>query len=176
MVICWKTFLAPFSLLLFQDEDCSEKFSQNYSLNVIMTDIGGHWRSLILLATLFGVVWGQVLNIQRCGDPQCQGKTIERFYWKKIWPSKTYLYFTGVISEGRTVLKYHANSNSMLSFGQSQPVKIFSKGDGNQQDIWGVEVSRKKEKKSFYSKVSMAIKEDLVFAWGQIYLHSNVSF
>ena len=49
----------------------------------------------------------------------------------------------GVISEGRTVLKYHANSNQMLSFGQSQPVRIFSKGDGSQQDIWGVEVRKK---------------------------------
>lgn len=49
---------------------------------------------------------------------------------------------SGVISEGRTVLKYHANSNSMLSFGNGQPVRILSKGDGTQQDIWGVEVSR----------------------------------
>ena len=31
----------------------------------------------------------------------------------------------------------------MLSFGQSQPVRIFSKGDGSQQDIWGVEVREK---------------------------------
>ena len=30
----------------------------------------------------------------------------------------------------------------MLSFGKNQNVKIFSKGDGTQQDIWGVEVRR----------------------------------
>merc|ERR1712223_1850446 len=110
------------SLLLVQDEDCSAKFSKNHRLNVIMTDFKGHWRSLILLLTIFGTVWTQVLNVQRCADPHCQG----------------------VISEGRTVLKYHANSNSMLSFGQSQHVKILSKGDGSQQDIWGVEINGKR--------------------------------
>ena len=51
-----------------------------------------------------------------------------------------YFDLPGVIAEGRTLLKYHANSNSMLSFGKNQNVKIFSKGDGTQQDIWGVEV------------------------------------
>merc|ERR1711962_1594085 len=110
------------SLLLVQDEDCSAKFSKNHRLNVIMTDFKGHWRSLILLLTIFGTVWTQVLNVQRCADPHCRG----------------------VISEGRTVLKYHANSNSMLSFGQSQHVKILSKGDGSQQDIWGVEINGKR--------------------------------
>ena len=60
----------------------------------------------------------------------------------------------GVISEGRTVLKYHANSNQMLSFGQSQPVRIFSKGDGSQQDIWGVEV---REKVNIWNKSYLCI-------------------
>merc|ERR1739838_1124634 len=87
-----------------------------------MTDFKGHWRSLILLVTFFGTVWSQGLDIQKCADPQCQG----------------------VISEGRTVLKYHANSNLMLSFGQNQQVRILSKGDGSQQDIWGVEINGKR--------------------------------
>merc|ERR1719189_1412695 len=85
-------------------------------------DFKGQWRSLILLMTFFGIVWSQILNVQRCGDPSCQG----------------------VISEGRTLSKYDANSNSMLSFGQSQHVKILSKGDGSQQDIWGVEINGKR--------------------------------
>jgi len=53
-------------------------------------------------------------------------------------------YFSGPISEGRTVLKYHANSNSMLSFTNNQLVLIFSKGEGNQNDIWGVEINGKR--------------------------------
>ena len=65
---------------------------------------------------------------------------------------KTFFDFPGVVSEGRTLLKYHANSNSMLSFGKNQNVKILSKGDGTQQDIWGVEVSRPFTFASFCAK------------------------
>ena len=44
------------------------------------------------------------------------------------------------ISVGRTVLKYRANSNFMLSFNPSTPVKIFSKDVSDGGEIWGVEV------------------------------------
>merc|ERR1712018_734417 len=92
-----------------------------------MKAIEGLRRSLILLNIILVVSFiqtsvSQVLSIQRCGDPQCQGP----------------------ISEGRTVLKYHANSNSMLSFTTNQPVLIFSKGEGGQSDIWGVEINGKR--------------------------------
>ena len=43
---------------------------------------------------------------------------------------------------GRTVLKYRANSNLMLSFNPSTPVKIFSKDLSDGGEIWGVEVSK----------------------------------
>ena len=106
----------------------------------------GLGRSLILLNfVLFIQTNGQISNIQRCGDPQCQGKTkflnyifLTLYNWQ-LFLTTTFL-VTGPISEGRTLLKYHANSNSMLSFTNNQPVLIFSKGDGSQTDIWGVEV------------------------------------
>jgi len=40
-----------------------------------MTDFKGQWRCLILLVTFFGTIWCQVLNVQRCSDPSCQGKS-----------------------------------------------------------------------------------------------------
>ena len=46
------------------------------------------------------------------------------------------------ISVGRTVLKYRANSNLMLSFNPSTPVKIFSKDMNDGGEIWGVEVRK----------------------------------
>ena len=110
----------------------------------------GLGRSLILLNfVLFIQANGQISNIQRCGDPQCQGKTkfwsyihfLTLYNWQ-LFLTTTFL-VTGPISEGRTLLKYHANSNSMLSFTNNQPVLIFSKGDGTQTDIWGVEVIKK---------------------------------
>ena len=50
--------------------------------------------------------------------------------------------FSEPISVGRTVLKYRANSNLMLSFNPSTPVKIFSKDMNDGGEIWGVEVRK----------------------------------
>merc|ERR1711899_109190 len=94
------------------------------SLNVIMKTLQGLGRSLILLNIVLFIqtISGQIGSVQRCFDEQCQIP----------------------ISEGQTVLKYHANSNSMLSFRTNQKVLIFSKGEGSQQDIWGVEINGKR--------------------------------
>ena len=40
------------------------------------------------------------------------------------------------------MLKYRANSNLMLSFNPSTPVKIFSKDMNDGGEIWGVEVRK----------------------------------
>ena len=53
-----------------------------------------------------------------------------------------YALFSEPISVGRTVLKYRANSNLMLSFNPSTPVKIFSKDMNDGGEIWGVEVRK----------------------------------
>ncbi|XP_059094113.1 transport and Golgi organization protein 1-like isoform X1 [Tigriopus californicus] len=57
-------------------------------------------------------------NLRRCGDEQCQQ----------------------VVSEGRTILRYHAKSPEMLSFNSDLPVKILSKEAGQDLDLWGVEI------------------------------------
>ena len=41
---------------------------------------------------------------------------------------------------GKTVLKYFAKDDGMLSFANNKPVKIFSKGAGTNPDLWGVMV------------------------------------
>ena len=41
---------------------------------------------------------------------------------------------------GKTVLKYFASEDGMLSFANNKPVKIFSKGAGTNPDLWGVMV------------------------------------
>ena len=46
-----------------------------------------------------------------------------------------------VIGTGRTVIKYFAKDEGMLSFANNKPVKIFSKGAGSNPDLWGVMVS-----------------------------------
>ena len=50
------------------------------------------------------------------------------------------LQFSAVIGHGRTVLKYFAKDEGMLSFANNKPVKIFSKGAGSNPDLWGVMV------------------------------------
>ena len=50
--------------------------------------------------------------------------------------------FAAVIGHGRTVLKYFAKDEGMLSFANNKPVKIFSKGASSNPDLWGVMVSR----------------------------------
>ena len=75
----WQKWIVTilFSLLLWvQDEEQVCKILVKSScLNVIMTDFKGQWRCLILLVTFFGTIWCQVLNVQRCSDPSCQGKS-----------------------------------------------------------------------------------------------------
>ena len=48
--------------------------------------------------------------------------------------------FLAVIGTGKTVLKYFAKDEGMLSFANNKPVKIFSKGSGSNPDLWGVMV------------------------------------
>ena len=50
-----------------------------------------------------------------------------------------------MIGHGRTVLKYFAKDEGMLSFANNKPVKIFSKGAGSNPDLWGVMVSRQSD-------------------------------
>ena len=45
-----------------------------------------------------------------------------------------------MIGVGRTVIKYFAKDEGMLSFSNNKPVKIFSKGAGSNPDLWGVMV------------------------------------
>ena len=52
-----------------------------------------------------------------------------------------YFAFLAVIGVGRTVIKYFAKDDGMLSFSNNKPVKIFSKGAGSNPDLWGVMVS-----------------------------------
>ena len=47
-----------------------------------------------------------------------------------------------MIGVGRTVIKYFAKDEGMLSFSNNKPVKIFSKGAGSNPDLWGVMVSQ----------------------------------
>ena len=46
-----------------------------------------------------------------------------------------------MVGVGKTVLKYFASEDGMLSFANNKPVKIFSKGAGSNPDLWGVMVS-----------------------------------
>ena len=46
-----------------------------------------------------------------------------------------------LVGVGKTVLKYFASEDGMLSFANNKPVKIFSKGAGSNPDLWGVMVS-----------------------------------
>ena len=41
---------------------------------------------------------------------------------------------------GKTVLKYFAKDEGMLSFSNNKQVKIFSKGAGSRPELWGVMV------------------------------------
>ena len=45
-----------------------------------------------------------------------------------------------LVGVGKTVLKYFASEDGMLSFANNKPVKIFSKGAGSNPDLWGVMV------------------------------------
>jgi hypothetical protein len=46
-----------------------------------------------------------------------------------------------LLSEGRTLIKYHAKEAGMLSFDSNRHVKIFSKEAGSNPHLWGVMVS-----------------------------------
>ena len=47
------------------------------------------------------------------------------------------------MSAGRTILRYHAKSPELLSFGIDQNVLVFSKEAGTDKDLWGVEVRQR---------------------------------
>ena len=59
--------------------------------------------------------------------------TIQCTSWQSISPV--------LVGVGKTVLKYFASEDGMLSFANNKPVKIFSKGAGSNPDLWGVMVS-----------------------------------
>merc|ERR1712045_575604 len=71
---------------------------------------------VLLLLASFSQIQCKVSDQRQCADPEC----------------KT------VIGHGRTVLKYFAKDEGMLSFANNKPVKIFSKGAGSNPDLWGV--------------------------------------
>jgi len=50
-----------------------------------------------------------------------------------------------LLGVGKTVLKYFAKDEGMLSFANNKPVKIFSKGAGSNPNLWGVMVRNKLE-------------------------------
>ena len=60
----------------------------------------------------------------------------------RFWLTNTKTLFLEPVSIGRTLVKYRANSNQMLSFNPSVPVKIYSKDVNEGGEIWGVEVRK----------------------------------
>merc|ERR1711976_1155823 len=71
---------------------------------------------LVLILGIFQIAHGRISDERLCADAEC----------------KT------VIGTGRTVIKYFAKDEGMLSFSNNKPVKIFSKGAGSNPDLWGV--------------------------------------
>ena len=77
-----------------------------------MTRFEGHQRSLILLVSIIGLGFCQVLNVQRCSDPQCQGKT--RFLSRLKWPRFFYFFNTKYFQLlQESSLKPELSSNTM---------------------------------------------------------------
>eukprot|EP00092_Neocalanus_flemingeri_P025250 GFUD01027382.1.p1 GENE.GFUD01027382.1~~GFUD01027382.1.p1 ORF type:complete len:1768 (+),score=522.48 GFUD01027382.1:102-5405(+) len=71
---------------------------------------------IILILANFICLEAKVSDQRLCADPNC----------------------SVLLGVGKTVLKYFAKDNGMLSFANNKPVKIFSKGAGSNPDLWGV--------------------------------------
>merc|ERR1712055_404159 len=76
---------------------------------------------VLVLATLIFVEC-KVSDERLCADPEC----------------------SVLLGVGKTVLKYFAKDEGMLSFANNKPVKIFSKGAGSNPNLWGVMIDGKR--------------------------------
>jgi len=74
------------------------------------------WACLGLLLVLIDPRQAKLSDQRLCADPNC----------------------SVLVGVGKTVLKYFASEDGMLSFANNKPVKIFSKGAGSNPDLWGV--------------------------------------
>merc|ERR1711892_210179 len=71
---------------------------------------------IVLVLSNFILTEAKVSDQRQCADPNC----------------------SVLLGVGKTVLKYFAKDDGMLSFANNKPVKIFSKGAGSNQNLWGV--------------------------------------
>merc|ERR1712142_604802 len=71
---------------------------------------------LALVLSNFVLIECKLSDERLCADPDC----------------------SVLLGVGKTVLKYFAKDEGMLSFANNKPVKIFSKGAGSNPDLWGV--------------------------------------
>merc|ERR1712106_1087984 len=71
---------------------------------------------IALVLSNFILTEAKVSDQRQCADPDC----------------------SVLLGVGKTVLKYFAKDEGMLSFANNKPVKIFSKGAGSNQNLWGV--------------------------------------
>merc|ERR1719270_933974 len=74
------------------------------------------WACLGLIVVHIDLRQAKLSDQRLCADPNC----------------------SVLVGVGKTVLKYFASEDGMLSFANNKPVKIFSKGAGSNPDLWGV--------------------------------------
>merc|ERR1711899_165279 len=74
------------------------------------------WACLGLIVAHIDLRQAKLSDQRLCADPNC----------------------SVLVGVGKTVLKYFASEDGMLSFANNKPVKIFSKGAGSNPDLWGV--------------------------------------
>merc|ERR1712123_135152 len=77
---------------------------------------------IALVLSNFILTEAKVSDQRQCADPNC----------------------SVLLGVGKTVLKYFAKDDGMLSFANNKPVKIFSKGAGTNPDLWGVMIDGKR--------------------------------
>merc|ERR1712142_1228865 len=77
---------------------------------------------LALVLSNFVVIECKLSDERLCADPDC----------------------SVLLGVGKTVLKYFAKDEGMLSFANNKPVKIFSKGAGSNPNLWGVMIDGKR--------------------------------
>ncbi|XP_018006884.1 uncharacterized protein LOC108664728 isoform X2 [Hyalella azteca] len=95
---------------------------------------------LLLLASL--LVYGQLSDLRRCADPQCQK----------------------LISKAHTIMKYPSGTTGVLSFPNNAEVNVYSKEAGSNPDWWGVEINGKfgYAPKKFIREDKVLLKDDLL--------------
>merc|ERR1712050_297859 len=77
---------------------------------------------LALVLSNFVLIECKLSDERLCADPDC----------------------SVLLGVGKTVLKYFAKDEGMLSFANNKPVKIFSKGAGSNPNLWGVMIDGKR--------------------------------